>query len=366
MRIAYGIHGYGRGHATRALAVLPELKKRHDILILAGGDAYDLLCPDYMVQRIPTLRYYYGNKSERSTRQTIARNFPSFLDLYMNGPSFENVCEILEHFKPDVVISDAEVWSLRAAGQLGIPRIAFNHFGILVYCTPKVSWRDKIDLFLEMWTYRYLMGRPDRAVVSSFYRRPPKFDGVRLVGTLLRPEITQTKPTRGEHLLVYLNKGQHQFTPRIEQALHGLEIPVRIYGADQRRSYDNLTFRPLSNLPFVEDLASARAVLSTAGNQLVGEAVYFGKPMLVIPEKTVEQRLNAGALEDLGIGRQIALKDVCIESIRNFLDAEKTYRDNLRHVSADGSAEAIEAIETFMRELAAERDAEPAPELSST
>ena len=36
LRIAYGVHGYGRGHSSRALAVLPELTKRHDVLVLAG------------------------------------------------------------------------------------------------------------------------------------------------------------------------------------------------------------------------------------------------------------------------------------------------------------------------------------------
>ena len=36
MRIVYGIHGYGRGHATRALGVLPELRQRHEVLGLAG------------------------------------------------------------------------------------------------------------------------------------------------------------------------------------------------------------------------------------------------------------------------------------------------------------------------------------------
>jgi len=56
MRIVYGIHGYGRGHSSRALAVLPELAARHELLILAGGDAREALRADYSVVPIPTLR----------------------------------------------------------------------------------------------------------------------------------------------------------------------------------------------------------------------------------------------------------------------------------------------------------------------
>src|ERR1700685_3997997 len=36
MRIVYGVHGYGWGHATRALGVLPDLMRPHEVLVLAG------------------------------------------------------------------------------------------------------------------------------------------------------------------------------------------------------------------------------------------------------------------------------------------------------------------------------------------
>ncbi|MEO1232096.1 MAG: glycosyltransferase family protein, partial [Myxococcota bacterium] len=49
MRILYGVHGYSRGHATRAAAVLSELVKEHEVLIFAGADAYDLLKSDFVL-----------------------------------------------------------------------------------------------------------------------------------------------------------------------------------------------------------------------------------------------------------------------------------------------------------------------------
>ncbi|MBN2447789.1 MAG: hypothetical protein JXO22_13745, partial [Phycisphaerae bacterium] len=52
MRIAYGVMGYGRGHATRTAAVLPTLMRRHDVLVLGGRDAYAALSADYPVVRI--------------------------------------------------------------------------------------------------------------------------------------------------------------------------------------------------------------------------------------------------------------------------------------------------------------------------
>ena len=134
MKIAYGIHGYGRGQATRALAVLPHLAERHDVLVLAGGEAYPALCPGYPVVRIPTLRYHYGKRGELSNYLNIKRNLSAVLDLKLAGPALQMVAEALADFGADVVVSDSEAFTHQAARRLRIPRIGFDHFGLLVYC----------------------------------------------------------------------------------------------------------------------------------------------------------------------------------------------------------------------------------------
>ena len=87
MKIAYGIHGYGRGHSSRALAVLPELTRRHDVLILAGGDAWRALSDGYRVVRIPTLRYSLGRGGRISAARTLVRTIPRWMDLNLRGPA---------------------------------------------------------------------------------------------------------------------------------------------------------------------------------------------------------------------------------------------------------------------------------------
>lgn len=351
MRIAYAIHGYGRGHATRALAVLPELRKRHEILILAGGDAYDLLRPEYPAHRIPTLRYYYGRNAQRSSLRTVFGNLPSVIDLTFRGPAFESVAETIRDFGADVVISDAEGWSHRAAKHLGIPRIGFDHFGVLVHCALPTEGLDVVKAWFHSLSYRWLMGIPERVIVSSFYPAPPRRPGVAVVGPLLRPEVTATAPREGEHLLAYFNKGVHQFTPAVEAAFRALDMPVRVYGAGQRKPVGKLQFLPTSNLPFVEDLASCRAVVSTAGNQLVGEAIHFGKPMLVIPEATVEQRINAAALERLGLGMRVDQHAFGVGPLLTFLSREREFRANIATTVRDGWSRAVDMIERYIAEL---------------
>jgi uncharacterized protein (TIGR00661 family) len=150
-----------------------------------------------------------------------------------------------------------------------------------------------------------------------------------------------------------LNRGQHQLTPSIEAALTALPLPVVVYGTARHGTARNLTFRPPSNGPFLDDLASCRAVFSTAGNQLVGEALWFGKPMLVMPEHTVEQRLNAAAVERLGIGRKVHPAGVTTRFIERFLADEGDFRGAMRSAVRDGRGEALSAIEGFGREVMA-------------
>ena len=104
-----------------------------------------------------------------------------------------------------------------------------------------------------------------------------------MVGTIPRQAIRELTPTRGHHLLAYFNRGAER-CGRHCSTLADSGCPVHVYGTNRRGWQGPLNFLPHSNLPFLEDLAGCRAVVSTAGNQLMGEAIYLGKPVLVLPE----------------------------------------------------------------------------------
>jgi uncharacterized protein (TIGR00661 family) len=355
MRILYGVHGYGRGHATRTLAVLPHLARRHQLLILAGGDAYHTIGPEYPVVRIPTFGFAYrqakGPRS-RSNWETLRFNLPGVLDLFWGGPTFQLVRELVQEFAPDVVISDAEAWSHQVAAFLAIPRISFDHIGILTYCRPRLEGLDRFKKWLDTTSYRLLMGRPDRVIVSSFFDAPPRYPGVQVVGTLPRQPVRQLNPYSGDHLLVYLNRGQDLFHEGLVHTLNQLGCPVHVYGSPYRGREGRLVFLPTSHLPFLEDLAGCRAVISTAGNQLVGEAIYLGKPVLVFPESCVEQRMNALAVKNLGIGMRASFHQFTPRTIGKFLSRLDEFAANVRQLRGrDGLPEALRTIDQFLSEL---------------
>jgi len=74
-----------------------------------------------------------------------------------------------------------------------------------------------------------------------------------------------------------------------------------IYGQGSEGEDGNLSFRPFSRDGFLADLASAKAVMATAGFTLITEALHLGKPYLAMPMKgQFEQELNGLLLADLG------------------------------------------------------------------
>jgi uncharacterized protein (TIGR00661 family) len=117
MRIVYGVHGFNRGHASRTASVLPRLLERHEVLVLAGGEAYDALSSDFPTERIDTFGYSYG-KTRISKLGTVLMNIPKLLDLFTIGRNMRHMIKLMREFQPDVVISDAEAYTHRAAQYL--------------------------------------------------------------------------------------------------------------------------------------------------------------------------------------------------------------------------------------------------------
>ena len=354
MRIAYGVMGYGRGHAMRTMSVLPSLIAQHEVTVFAGGDAYEVLAPLFPTVRIPTIGYRHNSRGGHSIPRTIGENIAPMADLFFGGHGIEQVEREFRSRDIQVVISDSEAWTHRVAQKLKLPRISFDHVGIIAYCKP----HSPPDLWLagmrDAIGYRRLMGIPERILIASFYPADGAYPGVKVVGPMLRDEVKRLKAREGDYLLCYFNKGEHQYRAHIDRALRLLDCPVVIYGTPHRGKVDNLDFRAPSNEWFLHDLAHCKAVLSTAGNQLIGEAMHFGKPVLAAPEEAFEQRLNAHMIERMGIGMRADLKRLTPSDVDRFLTNHAYYRSNMRDHAGDGRAEATAILHRYIAELTAE------------
>lgn len=351
-RIFISMSGEGRGHATRMRAVADELRARHEVTIFAPGDAFELLEPSYRgteigVEQIPGLRFVYTNSNRLDFLRTASNGISYMRQFPALRTRLEN--RIMDE-RPDLVITDFEPSLPRAARRSGVPFISINHQHFLIVndlselpCSLRMH-----ALYMRAIVSSYYSGMA-RTIVSSFYFPPlkPRYrDKVVQVGAILRPSITKIKPGRGGYLLVYLRKFA---SPNVMDALRTSPIPVIVYGPKGFPDEENLIFREINELNFIHDLANCEALISTAGNQLVGEALFLGKPVLAMPEPANhEQYINAFYLAKEGTGEWVELEELNSKHLNGFLQRLDEYRARIVPEKYNGTPLAVQTVEHFL------------------
>lgn len=351
-KVFISMSGEGRGHATRVRAVTEALRREHEVVLFAPGDAYALLAPIYAnsevrLERIPGLRFHYreGRRVDYSRTGREAWRYLAGLPRLIR-----RLQRRIEIEQPQLVITDFEPALPRAARRCGAPLVSLDHqHFLLTYdlssLPRKLRWHAA---YMARVVELYCRGQ-DETIVSSFYFPPLRPDAhhVLQVGVLLRPEVVGARPEIGAHLTSYWRR----FAPaNVLEALRGCGREVRIYGLGERPREGNLLFRPIDANGFLEDLRTCDALVCTAGNQLVGEALSLGKPVLALPEpRNYEQYINAHFLRREGGGDWCEMGELTAERLRMFLDRLERHRRAIRRERLDGLPEVVRLLRRFLK-----------------
>jgi uncharacterized protein (TIGR00661 family) len=196
-------------------------------------------------------------------------------------------------------------------------------------------------------------------VTTFFYPRVAK-PRTTLHPPVLRPEILAAVAERGEHLLVYQTSTSNEALPDL---LRRSGRECRIYGLRRDLAADlrdgNLLWRPFDERTFVEDLRTARGVVSGGSFTTMSECVYLHKPLLSVPvRKQVEQVLNARWLEKLGYG--MAAEEITEPALARFLERVPDLERGLAGYAQDGNRELLAKLDEVIA-AAASRTEEPQP-----
>ena len=353
-KIFYSMAGEGRGHAVRVMTLVEHLRQDHELVLFAPGDAYQFLvkqydqgkCENVRLVRIPGLNFHYTGgkldlfKSTAGAMKFARGEMPALVDA---------ICRRIDAEQPDLAISDFEPTLPRAAVKAGLPWMSIDHQHVLLaYDLSSLPFLLRRYAWWMSWAIRWYYGWGGYTpVASSFYTPPLKkgFEHVRQVGPMLRPAVVSTEPRTGDFLLSYLRPNT---SADIIEGLVKCEWPVRIYGLGERPATGRLTFHAIDEQKFVTDLAGCAGLFSAAGNQLLGEALYYGKPVFAIPEDMHhEQQINAHFLKQMGAGDWMTAETFRADRLKQFLSRLDDYRENLVPIrgNLNGTLDAIAAIE---------------------
>ncbi|HCS50264.1 MAG TPA: teichoic acid biosynthesis protein [Planctomycetaceae bacterium] len=364
-KIFMSMSGEGRGHATRVRSTVERMRDRHEITLFAPGDAYRFLEPQYgndpdvRLIEIPGLKFHYVDGNIHLTK-TIYQGF-----YYQNShlPKLvQQLVDEIEKHQPDVILTDFEPALPRAAKKCGKPFLSMTHQHFLVAYDLSI-----LPMHLRFFACFIGLAVPmhytaqKETIISSFFKadlKPRwKKKGAVCVGPMIRPEVRQDKfpvvsPETGSSdsgqppfLLSYLRK---QAKTDVVDILKESPIPVKVYGLGEREPLGAITFHEIHPQHFVDDLLACHGVVSASGNQLLGECMYLGKPVLGIPETWHhEQLINAHFLKAMGCGDFVTIEKFQLKHLQNFLEHIEEYRTKILEtcLGNDGTDDTIAIIE---------------------
>ncbi len=352
-KIIYALSGEGRGHSSRVIAVSDALRSRgHEVVFCCGGTALEVLeSRGESVIAVPALRQVMiGNEVQKW--QTIVSNWRCVSD---RRRITSELADAFAEQRADLLITDFEAFSPKAALRIGLPVLSFNHQQIVTETRYPLPLRYWPDAMLAGLAIRLIVPPdPEHTLITSFFyppvRRP---DATTLIAPIVRPAVQALEPRSGNHVLVYYN--QTEGADYVVEALRQVNAEFVLYNFNQTeryKAYSNLHFKQPSLDGFLEDLAASRAVLCTAGFTLTSESIYLGKPLMVVPNRGIfEQTLNALFLEREGLGRAVIGRRISPSEVRSFLAEVDAFQSHVRGRRVSGNSEALTCIESVLNRL---------------
>ncbi|MCB0718901.1 MAG: hypothetical protein KDD65_10685 [Bacteroidetes bacterium] len=307
MKILFVVQGQGRGHVTQAIALHRILcDAGHEIVeVLVGGAASGPL-PSFVSDAFgttPILRY----ESPALIMDGQSRAIDWFETLRSSGrlatryvESIERIAVAIERTAPDVIVNFFEplVGLLHMRRGVTVPTVAIAHQHMFFHPRYPFPASARIERRAMTWFTSVCSFGASRRLGLSLYPAedvPRRRLGV--VPPLLRSNVLSSRSTPGPHYLVYLwrpellNEIEDMSRRRPDLQMYCFTDVSQEF-ADCRSNGSNLIVHPLSQTRFVEVMAGSAGVASTAGFESTSEAMYLGKPLLMVPTH-LEQRCNA-------------------------------------------------------------------------
>ncbi|UXP30918.1 hypothetical protein N6H18_11205 [Reichenbachiella agarivorans] len=293
MRIAYFIHGRGRGHSSRALTLLPRLRAEGcECMVYAGDTAYEVLKGFDSVKRI----------------KSIVPGSSFFLFVYRIWQDYR----VLKQQRPHLLISDGDAPCTYAAKFLGIKVLSIGHALIFPYCENPIEL-PKVGLRKENFKVRVATLCSHYKVAVHFTNIQPKNENTFVV----RPDIffDSTAISDQGYLLSYFRDGNGQELI-VELINRGLKIknfgnPIDLHGVEN--------FAP-DNLAFRKCLMGATGVVGSAGSNLIFESIAMNKPLLLqYREDDFEQAANVKYVEHEGLGLGLISNRLSTDRVQDYL-----------------------------------------------
>ena len=340
-KFLFVVQGEGRGHLTQAISLYEILHQTgHEVVSVMVGMDDEHHLPSFFREKInveintfPAPSLVYGQTKAVRVWDTISTHAKK-LGKYRKSVQF--LAQKVEQHQPDMIVNFYDmICGLYAQFyRPTIPVVCIGHQYLLLH-QAFVSLPDKkIDRFLLDLNTQLTCLRATRKLALSFVQMPDdKAHSISVTPPLIRNEVKKLTVTSKPFILAYIT--HHKLSEDIIN-WHCNHRDVEIHCFWNNREFvdewafsENLTFHQVNSEKFLRMMQECSGLVCTAGFESVCEAMYLGKPIMMVPVPNhIEQQINALDGERAGAG--IADAEFNLSRFIEYLPVHQNIQENFQ------------------------------------
>lgn len=305
MKFLFIVQGEGRGHLTQAITL-------ENVLLRSGHEVVEILVGKSESRRLPG---FFTRSVHAPVKQFISPNFlptPANKKVNLTRSVLYNLAKVPEYFNSmqyissrikktgaDMVINFYELLTglTYFFFRPSVPQVCIGHQYLFLHKDFELPEKNKMELtLLNMFSRITAIGAREHLALSFRSMKDDESNKIRVVPPLLRRDVFRQETTKGNYIHGYMvNSGFSENIMNWHKA-HP-ETSLRFFWdrwdePSVKKIDDTLEFHQLDDVEFLRQMSGCRAYASTAGFESVCEAMYLGKPIMMVPAH-IEQECNA-------------------------------------------------------------------------
>ena len=312
----FTVQGEGRGHLTQAISLTQILEEAgHEVIGYAVGTFQNRKIPSFFLDFIgdkkliqyeaPSIIYGSGRSVKLfETAMQAVRKFKTY------KKSAKKLNDFIVESHPDAVVNFYESITglYYFLYRSKVPCLSIGHQYLLLNKNFVSLNEKRLDRFLLNLNTK-ITGYGSRKFLGLSFT-PLKNDinkNIYTVPPLLRKAVKETQTSQSGNWLAYLT--HYRLADEIAAwHVHNPDVRIDCFWdhptiREEFAYSKNLTFHPINAEKYLEKMAQCSGLISTAGFESVAEAMYLGKPVMMVPVPNhIEQMINAFDGERAGAG----------------------------------------------------------------
>ena len=305
MKFLFIVQGEGRGHLTQAITL-------ENVLLRSGHEVVEILVGKSESRRLPG---FFTRSVHAPVKQFVSPNFlptPANKRVNITRSVLYNIAKVPEYLRSmhyineriiktgaDMVINFYELLTglTYFLYRPAVPQVCIGHQYLFLHKDFEMPEKHKFGMkLLNMFTRLTALGAKEYLALSFRSMKDDKSKRIKVVPPLLRRNVFRQEVTNGDYIHGYMvNSGFSECIMRWHK--EHPETPLRFFWdrweeTPVKKIDETLSFYQLDDVEFLRQMSGCKAYASTAGFESVCEAMYLGKPLMMVPAH-IEQECNA-------------------------------------------------------------------------